>query len=332
MSKGNAVQVVKNVRPPAVAGEHHRILCMTGEGKGVSYYLKGNRVVLGRGDTVDVKVMDVKSSREHAEIVKVGKNFVLTDLKSQNGTMVNDLKVNQHTLKDGDKIIIGQTVFKYNVFVVQSAVVKEEKADENENDENEEDTEEASPKDVKSKKPLIMLILGAVVVFLFLGGEEEGPKAAKKDKEFKNVTDDFTADVNKKKRMAEDKEIAEKLDTIIQRGLRELREGNYFRAMNEFQFALTVSPNNGRASFYMNKTKQALHSEIDENLIKARRDQESLKYMSAIQSYCNILRLLEGYEEDENYKKAQEEIKQVEAKMGLDEGEIVCANYDGTKK
>lgn len=91
------------------------------------------------------------------------------------------------------------------------------------------------------------------------------------------MTDDFTANLEKIKER-ENKDVQAKIEEIIHRGLREMREGNYFRAMAEFNLALVMNPNNGRASFYMNKTKQALEREIEGNMIKARRDKEALKY------------------------------------------------------
>lgn len=321
MKSGN-IAIVKDIRPPTASGKHHRLLCMTGENKGVSYYIKSNRITIGRGDTADIKIMDGKCSKVHAEIVKMGNDFVLTDLKSQNGTMVNDLKVTQYTLKDSDKIIIGQTVFKYNVLQVLEVVAPlEEKKD-----------DDLDTKQNTNKKPLMFLIVGILVLFmLFMGGEDNsGVKKKSDDKKFKEVTDEFT--VGNKKKDEENKEIQEKLDMIIHRGLREMREGNYFRAMAEFNLALVMSPNNGRASFYLNKTRQSLDREIEQSLIKARRDQESLKYMGAVQVYCNIIRLLEGYSDDDRYKKAAEEIKQLEEKMGLSEGEIKCTNYQETSK
>ncbi|MEI8347780.1 MAG: FHA domain-containing protein, partial [Pseudomonadota bacterium] len=87
---------------------------MTGEKKGVTYFLKEKRAIMGRSEKADIQIFDVKASREHIELARVGNTYVLTDLKSQNGVMVNDLKVTQYTLKEGDKIIIGHTVYKFN--------------------------------------------------------------------------------------------------------------------------------------------------------------------------------------------------------------------------
>ena len=97
MSK--AVRVVKNFRSPTVPGEHYRLLCLSGNKKGISYYIDGKRVVIGRSNTAEVQILDEKASREHAEIARIQDSFILTDLSSQNGVVINDLKVKQHRLE-----------------------------------------------------------------------------------------------------------------------------------------------------------------------------------------------------------------------------------------
>ena len=107
------VLVLKHFESPKEAGTYFRLVCLTGTSKGESYVLSGNRIIIGRGDNADIKLNDTKASREHAEITKVGNNWVATDLGSQNGIVVNDKKVTQSPLNEGDKIIVGQTVFKF---------------------------------------------------------------------------------------------------------------------------------------------------------------------------------------------------------------------------
>ena len=87
----NAVKLLKHFEAPKEEGVYYRLVCLTGKDKGQAYILMGKRVVMGRSDGADIRVMDIKSSREHAEIIKVGKDFVLTDLGSQNGIIINDL-------------------------------------------------------------------------------------------------------------------------------------------------------------------------------------------------------------------------------------------------
>ena len=74
-------------------GEHYRLLCLSGDKKGISYYIDGKRLIIGRSNTAEVQILDEKASREHAEIARVQSNFIITDLSSQNGVVVNDLKI-----------------------------------------------------------------------------------------------------------------------------------------------------------------------------------------------------------------------------------------------
>lgn len=145
-----AVKIIKNYKTPAAPGTYFRLLCMTGKNKGLSYFVSGKRVILGRGDTADVQVLDTKSSREHAEMTQVGDGYVISDLGSQNGITINDLKVKQHQLKDGDRVIIGQTVYKYSLIDVKPHM---ELVEVNEDDDLEEyEEEEAEEKPKKKKK------------------------------------------------------------------------------------------------------------------------------------------------------------------------------------
>ena len=50
------------------------------ENKGKAYYFIAKRVVMGRSENCDITIADIKSSREHAEIITVGNDYILTDL------------------------------------------------------------------------------------------------------------------------------------------------------------------------------------------------------------------------------------------------------------
>jgi len=68
---------------------------------------------LGRLPECDVVVSDSGASRQHARIRRDDGTFVLTDLGSTNGTLVNDEAVQERTLEDGDRITIGETVLEF---------------------------------------------------------------------------------------------------------------------------------------------------------------------------------------------------------------------------
>ncbi|MEW6026307.1 MAG: adenylate/guanylate cyclase domain-containing protein [Planctomycetota bacterium] len=73
------------------------------------------RLVLGRGIMGnDLEIPDGLASRQHCEIKKDGDKYVLTDLHSSNGTILNKKNVTTAILKDNDEIQIGMTsiIFK----------------------------------------------------------------------------------------------------------------------------------------------------------------------------------------------------------------------------
>jgi hypothetical protein len=64
-------------------------------------------VVLGRSRDCDVTLGSPDASRRHAEIVGVGGDYLVRDLASTNGTFVNGERIEERTLRGGDRIEIG---------------------------------------------------------------------------------------------------------------------------------------------------------------------------------------------------------------------------------
>ena len=85
------------------------------EGKiGRSVRIRKEVVTVGRLPECDVVVADPGASRRHAQIRHEDGSYVLTDLGSTNGTLVNDEFVNgARSLQQGDRITIGNTVLEF---------------------------------------------------------------------------------------------------------------------------------------------------------------------------------------------------------------------------
>ncbi len=318
------VQILKNFELPKAPGVHYRLVCMTGAKKGETYYLKGNRVVMGRSDTCDITIHDAKSSREHAELVRMGPSFVLTDLKSQNGVIVNDLKISQHTLVEGDRVIIGQTIYRYGKVRVEDGSADIKVTDSKE--EAEED-EEKAPAEKVGKKKIMLALVGALLIYVFIGDGGDSSNQPAKVRSGKIGVSDVSADFTRGIKKAEekkDKELERKLRSIFITGIREMREKNYYRAITEFSLALILDPGNGRAQNYLSQAKQFLDKDVQSLFIAGTRSMKALRYRAASVHYCNIMRLLQTNPEDERYKTAEKNIREIEKLLGLDDGEISC--------
>jgi hypothetical protein len=88
-----------------------------GPGMGLVHEVKTSAPTsLGRAKVNDVVLNeDVAVSSEHCRIRPEEGKFVLHDLKSTNGTFVNDRRVTRHPLAEGDTIQVGETYLQFRM-------------------------------------------------------------------------------------------------------------------------------------------------------------------------------------------------------------------------
>src|ERR1051325_4891436 len=91
------------------------LIGLRGTSTGREYVLIGNDLSLGRSGECDIVLTDVNASRQHARIQHFQDQYLLLDAASKNGTYVNEQRVDQCTLRDGDCIQIGEAVFKFKL-------------------------------------------------------------------------------------------------------------------------------------------------------------------------------------------------------------------------
>lgn len=70
-------------------------------------------VVIGRQSDCDIELTQTYVSRRHAEVRRSGNGFVIVDLESANGTLVNGSRVTERRLADGDTIEIGTVQLRF---------------------------------------------------------------------------------------------------------------------------------------------------------------------------------------------------------------------------
>ena len=86
----------------------------------VRYVVLGpHDLLVGRLDDCEIRLDDIQVSRQHAQIVYRDDRYLVEDLKSSNGTILNDEPVVSPTvLNDGDQIKIGHYQLDYQVRAV----------------------------------------------------------------------------------------------------------------------------------------------------------------------------------------------------------------------
>jgi diguanylate cyclase (GGDEF)-like protein len=100
-------------QPPVSGSPHGCLIFIAGERIGRKLELRVGELMVGRDPNSDVMINSDLVSRQHAKFVTVGEATQLVDLDSTNGTYVNDQRIRQRSLIDGDRVAIGKVVMKY---------------------------------------------------------------------------------------------------------------------------------------------------------------------------------------------------------------------------
>jgi serine phosphatase RsbU (regulator of sigma subunit)/pSer/pThr/pTyr-binding forkhead associated (FHA) protein len=86
-----------------------------GSSPGARFELDGEQVVLGRSAECEIPIETPAVSRRHAAILRDGDNYFVEDLKSRNGTLLNDRPVAEKTpLNDGDRLVVCDQEFRFH--------------------------------------------------------------------------------------------------------------------------------------------------------------------------------------------------------------------------
>jgi diguanylate cyclase (GGDEF)-like protein len=112
------------VRAPAAPydpGPEHLVLVgLTGPGAGIEFTLTRTASTLGRGPGVTFEIEDPQASRRHLKLVLLPdpvrparQALLVQDLQSTNGVRVEGRRIQQRVLRGGEKLMVGQTVLRF---------------------------------------------------------------------------------------------------------------------------------------------------------------------------------------------------------------------------
>ena len=80
-----------------------------------SFESDNDDISIGRSISNDIQIDNLSVSGKHARVRKVLNTYLIEDLKSTNGTYVNEKRIERYELLDGDRVIIGKHSLLFNI-------------------------------------------------------------------------------------------------------------------------------------------------------------------------------------------------------------------------
>ena len=94
--------------------EKAELVVVAGQYKGKTVSLGAGTVVIGRSGDCELSLKGATgASRRHCKVQYLGNRFVVIDLESRNGTVVNGQSVERKVLEQGDQIELGDEVIQF---------------------------------------------------------------------------------------------------------------------------------------------------------------------------------------------------------------------------
>lgn len=112
---GAIQQRLDSTGPHEIAPEGDKRLLIRTDADSEVVHVLGRKTSVGRTPDNDLQIDAKYISRHHAVILAGPAHTIIEDLNSTNGVLVNGRRITRQTLKDGDAVVIGKTVFRFAV-------------------------------------------------------------------------------------------------------------------------------------------------------------------------------------------------------------------------
>src|SRR5688572_27510649 len=79
---------------------------------GLSHQLDTHWMTIGRAATNQFQILEASVSGQHCEVLLRGEELVVRDMRSTNGTFINDVMITEGVLKPGEVLRLGEIELK----------------------------------------------------------------------------------------------------------------------------------------------------------------------------------------------------------------------------
>jgi chromosome segregation ATPase len=112
---GSIQQRLESTGTHEISHDGDKRLLTRSEGDSEVVHVLGRKTSVGRTPDNDLQIDAKFISRHHAVILAGPAHTIIEDLNSTNGVLVNGRRITRQTLKDGDSVVIGKTLFRFAV-------------------------------------------------------------------------------------------------------------------------------------------------------------------------------------------------------------------------
>lgn len=99
-----------------------KLVLLSGTKVAAKFPLTAEKTTLGREDDNDIVLEGTSVSKAHAYVENTEAGYVIEDLGSRNGVLINGTRCSRQSLRDGDEITIGEYIFLYEEDVITENV------------------------------------------------------------------------------------------------------------------------------------------------------------------------------------------------------------------
>lgn len=333
MKKAQKFKQLKLSRQPE---EKARLKVVKGPDYGSIFVLYSNRASIGRGETSDIMISDLKASRLHAELKYQADGWVVSDLGSSNGIVIDGETKQSVKLQSGKIFSIGETTLEFVASDVGTVLltappksqqqIQAEKFAQAAHDKKIQKITSlgggqqigqqlfSSTSGTDNKKPLVYGVLAVLIgILMFWDTTPEKNKANKS---------------NGKKEVSVDRDLAsflpqgaitnnakETAGEFFKTGFREFRERNFLRARQQFQTALQIDPTHKLSKIYLDNCEVEIKEEVNFHLDQGAKTLESGRLREAASHFNAITRLLNHDQSNPAFVEAQEQLQKVSERM-----------------
>src|SRR5262245_22724976 len=120
-------RIRRDAKPATVNLKRCKLVVIKGPQRGTDFVISGDAFRVGKAPDNDLVVGDETVSRNHFEIVRDAKGYLVRDLKSTNGTFLDGAEIKEAYIRAGSVIAVGASELKFTPFEERIEILPSEK-------------------------------------------------------------------------------------------------------------------------------------------------------------------------------------------------------------